>query len=251
MSQYKKLSHREHVRLRSGMYMGLVDPKMYNEWVVSDDNKLIKQDIYYSKALYKIIDEIVVNAIDQYTRTKDLKGQQCCNTIKCEFDVENGEINIYNNGKGIEIQKFEDEDIYIPEVIFSHAMSGSNFNDDDTMITGGLNGLGSKLTNYCSDYFTITTVDEDTSLYYTQTFEDGNNIVNKPKIEKTKVKSYTRIVFKPEYEFFYKDEEVDFEVIESIIKTRMYFVAVFCNNARVYFNKELIRFDTFEMFRNS
>jgi DNA topoisomerase-2 len=247
MSQYKKLSHREHVRTCMEMYLGLREPKMYNEWVVEDDT-MTKQNVYYSKALYKLIDEIVVNAIDQYTRTRNLKGSDKCTIIKCEFNEETGEINIYNNGKGIEIQKFEDEDIYIPEVIFSHAMSGSNFDLDENKITGGVNGLGSKIVNFCSEYFIINTIDEETELYYSQTFEDGNQTVNEPTIKKTKNKGYTQIIFKPEYELFYKKEEVDFNTIETIIKTRMYFTAVFCSNAKVYFNDELIKFASLEKF---
>lgn len=251
MSQYKKLSQRDHIRGPSmEMYLSLREPKSYIEWIVDEDLVLSKQSIYYSKALYKIIDEIIVNSIDQYTRTKDLKGSNRCTVIKCEFNNETGEISVYNNGKGIEIQKFEDLDIYIPEVIFSHAMSGSNFNKDDAKITGGINGLGSKLTNYCSEYFTITTIDEETNLYYSQTFEDGNSIIGEPSIKKTKNKSFTQIMFKPEYGLFYGDEEVDLSIIEMIIKARMYFTAVFCNNAKIYYNDELITVNSLEKFAN-
>lgn len=230
------------------MYIGLREPKLYSDWIIDDEINISKQDIYYSKALYKIIDEIVVNAIDQYTRTQELTGSDICNIIKCKFNKETGEISIFNNGKGIQIIKFEDNDFYIPEMIFSQTMTGSNFNPNDEKITGGINGLGAKLTNYCSEYFIINTVSELSSQSYEQRFEDGNNIINPPKITKTKKKGSTEIIFKPDYALFYGDEPVDFEIIEKIIRTRIYYTSVFCTNAKVYFNDLIVKVDTLEKF---
>ena len=48
--------------------------------------------------LYKIFDEILVNAADNKIRDPSM------DTIKVNVDRENGQISIYNNGRGIPIE---------------------------------------------------------------------------------------------------------------------------------------------------
>lgn len=242
---YKKLNTNQHVRLRSGMYLGSIQPQDYETVIIEEksiDNKLLN----YSYALYKAIDEVVVNAIDHVTRTTKCKGNDKCTMIDINFDYNTGEISVCNNGYGIEINKYEDEDIYIPEVIFSHVMSGSNFDDDDEdkANTGGMNGYGIKLTNITSKYFIVDTNYKGTN--YLQKFEDGNNKVNPPKIVKNNVNDYTKITFMPEYEFFYGkayNEEIGV-VLYDLINTRSIFASIFCKTIQVKFNNELIKYNS-------
>ena len=42
------------------------------------------------------------------------------NSIKVNINKEEGEIPIYNNGKGIPIEIHKDEDVWVPELIFRH-----------------------------------------------------------------------------------------------------------------------------------
>jgi DNA topoisomerase-2 len=56
--------------------------------------------------LYKIFDEILVNAND------NIKNDKTCNIIK--VNVTKNEISIYNNGIGIEIAIHKTYNIYIP-----------------------------------------------------------------------------------------------------------------------------------------
>ena len=65
--------------------------------------------------------------------------------------------------------------IYIPELIFAHFRTGTNFNDDDNKCTGGKNGYGIKLVNAFSNRFEIETVDRKSKLKYTQVFENNLN----------------------------------------------------------------------------
>ena len=58
-------------------------------------------------------------------------------TIKVTIDVENNTISVYNNGKGIPIEMHSKEKIYIPELIFGHLLSSSNYDDDEKKLTGG------------------------------------------------------------------------------------------------------------------
>jgi DNA topoisomerase II len=44
----------------------------------------------------------------------------------------------------------EVENIYVPEMIFGHLLTSSNYDDDEKKVTGGRNGYGAKLANIFS-----------------------------------------------------------------------------------------------------
>ena len=71
-------------------------------------------------------------------------------TVKVTVDPENNTISVYNNGRGIPIEIHSTEKVYIPELIFGHLLSSSNYDDDEKKLTGGRNGYGAKLTNICA-----------------------------------------------------------------------------------------------------
>lgn len=53
------------------------------------------------------------------------------------FNREKGEIKICNDGRGIPVRKWaQDESIYIPTLIFGKLLTSDNFNDDQKRITG-------------------------------------------------------------------------------------------------------------------
>lgn len=49
-------------------------------------------------------------------------------------------ISVKNNGKGIPVVIHEDHNIYVPELIFGHLLTGSNYNDNEKKTVGGRNG---------------------------------------------------------------------------------------------------------------
>ena len=59
------------------------------------------------------------------------------------------------------------EKVYVPELIFGHLLTSSNYNDSVKKVTGGRNGFGAKLTNIFSKKFTITTADSASRKKYT------------------------------------------------------------------------------------
>ena len=99
----------------------------------------------------KYHDEILVNAADNFQRDKSM------NLIKVDIDQGEGRISVWNNGKGIPIQIHKGEGIYVPEMIFGHLLTSSNYNDKEEKVTGGRNGFGAKLANIFSTEFTIET----------------------------------------------------------------------------------------------
>lgn len=89
-------------------------------------------------------------------------------TIKVTVDRQNNTISIWNNGRGIPVQIHEKEGIYIPELIFGHLLTSSNYDDEEEKVTGGRNGYGAKLCNIFSTEFTIETSDKSTGQKYKQ-----------------------------------------------------------------------------------
>ena len=79
------------------------------------------------------------------------------NMIKVEIDQQANSISVWNNGKGIPITIHKGEGIYVPEMIFGHLLTSSNYNDEEEKVTGGRNGFGAKLTNIFSTEFTVET----------------------------------------------------------------------------------------------
>lgn len=250
-TKYSNLTYNQHVRLRTGMYVGSKNPTENNIWIINKDtDQLEKKVLKYSIALYNIIDEIIVNSIDHIHRCVDIKGKNRCDIIKLNFDNNTGIISIYNNGEGIIVEKHNNNDYYIPEMIFSKEMSGSNFSTDDTeKISAGMNGSGAKITNILSKTFEIETTDLKNKLHYYQKFENGNEIKNQPiitklsKVDKEKKDPFTKVTFLLEYELFdskgYNEEIAN--VLEQLLYTRMNYVSVYLGSKyKIYYNDELI-----------
>jgi DNA topoisomerase-2 len=61
-------------------------------------------------------------------------------TIKVTIDREKSVISVYNNGRGIPIEIHAKEKVYVPELIFGHLLTSSNYDDKEEKITGGRNG---------------------------------------------------------------------------------------------------------------
>ena len=80
-------------------------------------------------------------------------------TIKVTIDRENNTISVYNNGRGIPIEMHSKEGVYVPELIFGHLLTSSNYDDNEKKVTGGRNGYGAKLCNIFSTEFIVETAD--------------------------------------------------------------------------------------------
>ena len=118
--------------------------------VLTQDRKaFVEQKLKYTPALYKIFDEIIVNAADNYQRSKKM------DQIVVKISKEKGYVSVKNNGEGIPVEIHKEHKIYVPELIFGHLLTGSNYNDEEERTTGGRNGYGAKLTNIFSKKFVI------------------------------------------------------------------------------------------------
>ena len=77
--QYQKKTQLEHILLRPDTYVGSISSNKENLWIYNHENKKIeKKDIYYIPALYKIYDEIIVNARDSAIEDKTTNEMYNC-----------------------------------------------------------------------------------------------------------------------------------------------------------------------------
>ncbi len=51
--------------------------------------------------------------------------------------------------------------MYVPEMVFGHLLTSSNYDDLEKKVTGGRNGYGAKLTNIYSKKFIVETADSE------------------------------------------------------------------------------------------
>uniref|UniRef100_A0A673HT73 DNA topoisomerase 2 n=1 Tax=Sinocyclocheilus rhinocerous TaxID=307959 RepID=A0A673HT73_9TELE len=159
---YQKKTQLEHILLRPDTYIGSVEPVTQQMWVFDEDMGMNCRDITYVPGLYKIFDEILVNAADNKQRDKAM------NCIKVNIDSENNTISVWNNGKGIPVVEHKVEKVYVPALIFGQLLTSSNYDDDEKKVTGGRNGYGAKLCNIFSIKFTVETACRESKHFFKQ-----------------------------------------------------------------------------------
>jgi len=252
-NKYQKKTQREHVLARPDTYVG--STTLHNEllWIFDETtNKMVKKEISYPPGLYKIFDEILVNARDQ------IIDDSKCDTIKVDIIPEENKIIIFNNGVGIPVVEHPEHKMLIPELIFGELLTSTNFDDDDRRITGGRNGLGAKLTNIFSKVFEVETaccyVDEVTKKvtkkHFYQKFSD--NLLNRTKpviktLTSDNPKTFTQISFVPDLEKFGLTNLTS-DII-SLFKKRVYDIcACTPQNTKVYLNGNKLDTNTFKKY---
>ena len=250
--KYQKLEHKEHVLTRPGMYIGAIEEDTYDTWVMNrETKKMEKKLLKYIPGLFKIFDEILVNAIDHSVRLRSMKttddNVNLMKTIKVNINQEDGTIEVVNDGDGIEVVEHPEHKIYIPELIFGNLLTSTNYDDSVERVIGGCNGLGSKAANIFSEWFEVETVDRVRKLIYKQRFETNMSVVLPPSISKYSKKPYTSIKFKPDLAKF-KIQLLSDEMMDMFVK-RVYDVcAVTDNDISVYLNETKLEYKNFEKY---
>ena len=157
-------------------------------------------------ALYKLVDEGLVNMRDHVIRQaqaiKDGKPDALPVTcIEVEVDAVTGIVTMTNDGNGIDIAQHPEHKMWIPEMIFGHLRTSTNYAEDKKeKIVGGKNGFGFKLVLVWSTWGSVETVDHVRGLKYSQEFKANLTEICPPKITKcSSKKPYTRISFRPDY----------------------------------------------------
>ena len=85
---FVKKTQLEHIIDIPDTYIGSIEKTDIDTWIFDEENdKIIYKNIKYIPGLYKIFDEVLVNAIDQHVRVEsDEKIANKVTTIKVNFD---------------------------------------------------------------------------------------------------------------------------------------------------------------------
>ena len=200
--QYQQKTDKQHILDNPDTYIGSVENVDANMWVYDDlRNKIVLRDIEYIPGLYKLFDEGIVNCRDHVVRMIQ------SNSIEKKFVTyidttisDDGVITLSNDGNGIDIAKHPENNLWIPEMIFGHLRTSTNYNKEEKKIVGGKNGFGFKLVLIWSEYGKIETVDHIRGLKYVQEFKRNLDEICPPVITKAAgQKPYTKVTFKPDY----------------------------------------------------
>lgn len=181
------LSDRDHVRLRTQIYLGNMHPTKYSIPLLTE-SELQLREIEFIPAVYKALGEVVDNAIDEFSHlTSKIK------LLKIEAKPDIGWYSISDNGRGIPID-MHSSGVHTPQVALGSLKAGRNFTDDKEVGVIGQNGVGAACTNYCSSEFDVT-IHRDKKSYY-QRFVDGADKVSRPKISSyTGTSTGTQVTF--------------------------------------------------------
>ena len=244
--KYDKKSPREHVLLRPDTYVGDIESTTESMWIYNETNNLIeKKNIKFTPGLLKIFDEVLVNASDAS------KTDKTCDTIKIEYNKEEGYISVWNNGdSGIPVEIHPDHKTLVPSMIFGELLTSSNFNDDEKRTTGGRNGYGAKLANIFSTKFIVEIVDATRKKKYIQTWTNNMADVNKAKVtdatSKT-LKSYIKVTFYPDFKRF-QIENLDNDHYNLFYRRSIDIAGINENKLKIYFNDKKIESTLFKLY---
>ncbi|KAF2099707.1 type II DNA topoisomerase [Rhizodiscina lignyota] len=239
--KYQRLTQLEHIIKRPDTYIGSIERDKKQMWAFNSSTDLMEnREVSYVPGLYKIFDEILVNAADNKHNDKNM------NEIRVTVDRESGQISVWNNGRGIPIEVHKKEGIYIPEMIFGHLLTSSNYDDNQQKVTGGRNGYGAKLCNIFSVKFTVETADARQKKFYKQTWTANMSKMGDAIIEPYKGDDYTKVTFTPDYAKFGMDGMDD--DFEALVKRRIYDLAGTVHGVILKLNNVRIKVNNFKKY---
>jgi DNA topoisomerase-2 len=188
---------KQHILENPDTYIGSVDMTNADMWVLESDQIILKS-IHYNPGLYKLFDEGIVNCRDHVIRMSTRRPVTYI-TVSILAD---GTIIFENDGDGIDVVKHQEHGLWIPEMIFGHLRTSSNYDTSEKKIVGGKNGFGFKLVLIWSIKGKVETVDAVRQLSYVQEFRDNLNSMGDPTITSVSstTKPFTKVSFLPDYE---------------------------------------------------
>ncbi len=176
-SKIKTLSSLEHIRLRTGMYIGRL-----GDGTDPDDG------------IYILLKEVTDNAIDEY-----IMGYGKHIDIQLNENI----VTVRDYGRGIPLGKIVD--------CVSIINTGAKYNDDVFQFSVGLNGVGIKAVNALSTHFKVISYRD--GRFATATFERGV-LKSEKKGRDAEAKDGTYVEFIPDPQIF-TDYNFNFEFIEK------------------------------------
>tara|TARA_Y100000590_G_scaffold411507_1_gene505627 strand:- start:1127 stop:4474 length:3348 start_codon:yes stop_codon:yes gene_type:complete len=241
--EYEEKDLRTHIYETTDTYAGS-DQLIKSTLAIIKNENIIHEEIEHIPVIYKMFDEIIVNARDQRERLKDRKGATSLTEIRININYETGMISVYNNGDGIRIEKHS-SGLYNPQLIFGRLLTSGNYKKGEKRTVGGKNGYGAKIVNIFSNSFVVETADRFNKKKYTQHFYENMKKVDDPIIEKYKGQPYTKISWQTDFNRFgingFSKDMI------YLMKRRIYDIAgVTDNSVTVYYNDIPINVRSFQ-----
>jgi len=178
-SKIKTLSSLEHIRLRTGMYIGRIG-----------------DGSHYDDGCYILLKEVIDNGIDEFIMGYGKEIQ---------VEIQDRAVTIRDFGRGIPLGKLVD--------CVSKINTGAKYNDDVFQFSVGLNGVGTKAVNALSKEFLVRSFRDGE--FAEASFRRGK--LRNAKEGKSKERNGTMIRFLPDPEIF-KDVEFRPEHIERRLR---------------------------------
>jgi DNA topoisomerase II len=249
--QYQQKTDKQHILDNPDTYIGSVENVDANMWVF-EENSILNKTIEYNPGLYKLFDEGIVNARDHVIRMiqSPLSDKKYVTYIDTTIS-EDGTITISNDGNGIDIAKHPENGLWIPEMIFGHLRTSTNYNKEEKKIVGGKNGFGFKLVLIWSTYGRIETVDHTRGLKYVQEFKNNLDEICPPVITKcSSQKPYTKVSFKPDYRRLGL-HGLSYDML-SLLKKRVYDIGAVTDHSikkiKITYNEQVIPVKNFQQY---
>lgn len=228
-SEYASLTIEDHIRskdLWAGTTERIATPMLIFERVRARVLGAKFDTVQLSPALFKCVDEPIVNALDQAQRSASAEGARTTTEMRIGFDAATGFITIANNGAGIPIEKRETtRGMFVPQFVFGVVFTGSNMTAGESSTLGGTNGIGVKITNIHSNMFRVSTYDRERNKSFVQTWTNGMRECSPPAITDgiPEGASGTEVAFQLNYERF----KTTPSEIEPVIFTRIIWAAFY------------------------
>jgi len=246
---------KQHILDNPDTYIGSVENVDSMMWILNESSdKIVEKNINYIPGLFKLFDEGIVNCRDHVIRMQSKVEAKVDNSVPVSYiDItieEDGTIIMVNDGNGIDVVQHPEYKTWVPELIFGHLRTSTNYNKDEKKIVGGKNGFGFKLVLIWSIYGQIETVDHIRGLKYTQEFKNNLDTICPPKIVKaSKAKPYTKITFKPDYARLGIDG-LSPDLV-ALLKKRVYDISAITDKTiKVKYNSALVPTKNFEQYIN-
>jgi len=239
----KKLTQREHILQLPDTYIGSRDCQTENRWVYNPaEAKMEWREVQMNPGLFKIFDEIIVNALDHVTRQSQTESK----VSNIRVTLASDHFTVFNDGDGIPVTVHPEYKVMIPELIFGQLLTSSNYDEAEEKTVGGKNGYGAKLTNIYSTCFIVKTGDAARKVSYEQFFTDNMSIIGTPTMKKMTVKPFTEITSYPDLKRFYpgSDGQIPKDMLD-IMLTRVVDAAALCSSAGVTVSYRLLEEDSF------
>nr|CCC50378.1 putative DNA topoisomerase II, fragment [Trypanosoma vivax Y486] len=239
--KYKKLTPIEHVLVRPEMYIGSIDT-ISTPMFVFDESKgrMVWESMRLNHGLLKIVDEILLNASDNISN----KGGRMT-YIRVRI-TDTGEITIENDGAGIPIVKSREHKLYIPEMVFGHLLTSSNYDDDAQSTVAGRHGYGAKLTNILSLNFSVCCRTNGREFH--MSWQDNMRKATAPRVSNVdpKERNITRVKFLPDYERFGLKEKKISTDMRRVLHKRVMDLAAMYPSIQITLNGTSFGFKSFK-----